>query len=114
MAKKKKLSRQELEKYANRLPKKDRTEFLEANIDKEWLEEKIEFRKGLMKRDALIGLPWFIAYSASLYFVGMTAGTVAIFVIGIIYFIYTIFTTGTYGDNRKRVGVYEDLLTKVG
>lgn len=113
MAKKKKLTRKELEKVALSLPKKDRTAFLEKDITKEWLAEQIEFRKGLMKRDKLIGFPWFILYSLSLFYVGMTPGTIAIFVIGIMYFIYTIFTTGTFGDNRNRVKVYETVLKKM-
>lgn len=113
MAKSKKINPKELEKLIGVLPKKDRATMREQNITKEWLEEQIEFRKGLMKRDALIGLPWFVAYTASLYFVGMTPITVTIFVIGVVYFGYTIFTTGTYGNNRKRVQVYEELLKKL-
>ena len=112
MAKPKKLSRKELEKLATALPRKDRAAFLEQDITPEWLEEQIALRKGLMKRDALIGIPWFVAYSASLFLVGLTPATIAIFVIGLVYFVYTTFTTGSYGDNRRRVKVYEELLKK--
>ena len=110
MAKQKKLNRKALEELANSLPKKDRSAFLKQDITKEWLEEQIKYRKELIKRDLWIGIPWFITYGASLYFAGMTPATIAIFVIGMVYFLYTIFTTGSYGDNRVRVKVYELLL----
>ena len=113
MAKQKKLSRKELEKAAAKLPVKDRATILEEEVTLEWLEEQIKFRKGLMKRDVFIGLPWFVVYTASLFMFGMTSATIAIFVVGMVYFIYTIFTTGSYGDNKKRIGVYEELLQKL-
>lgn len=112
MAKNRKLNPKELEPLIKALPKKDQLALNEQDITKEWLEEQVEYRKGLMKRDALIGLPWFLFYTASLYFVGMTPLTITIFVIGVVYFIYTILTTGTYGNNRKRVQIYEEMLKK--
>jgi hypothetical protein len=40
--------------------------------------------------------------------------TVTIFLFGMAYFIYTILKTGSFGLNRKRVQVYEELLKAMG
>lgn len=112
MAKTKRPTRKEIEKLAAALPKKDRADFLAQDIGKPWLEEQIQYRKDLMKRDVWIGIPWFLAYTASLFMVGMNYLTATIFVIGLVYFVYTIFTTGTYGGNRRRIKIYEELLGK--
>ncbi|MEO1263718.1 MAG: hypothetical protein AAFZ15_33215 [Bacteroidota bacterium] len=109
----KKLKPADLEKIIQPLSRKERTKLKEQNITVPWLEENIENCKNLMKRDTYIGIPWFIAYSVSLWQVGMNNITVAIFVIGVAYFVYTTFTTGTYGANARKVKVYEDLLKKL-
>ncbi len=109
----KQIGRADFEAIIKTLPKKDRNKLLEQELSVKWLEENIEKCKGLMKRDAMIGIPWFLAYSLSLWQVGMNNITAAIFVIGVIYFIYTTFTTGTYGLNQRRVKVYEAILEKI-
>jgi hypothetical protein len=66
-----------------------------------------------MKRDLWVGIPWFIAYTVALFTTGIGNLTLGIFVVGMVYFVYTVFTTGSYGLNRKRVKVYEQLLEKL-
>ncbi len=109
----KKLNKQDFEAIIKVLPSKERNKIRDESLTVQWLEENIERCKGLMKRDAQIGLPWFLAYSVSLWKVGMNNITIAIFVIGVAYFVYTTFTTGTYGLNQKRVKVYQDILEKI-
>ena len=110
MAKKKKIAPAQLEKIIQILPAKERDKLRNRNITAQWLEEQIETSKNLMKRDTYIGLPWFVAYSLSLWKAGFNNITIAIFVIGAVYFVYTTFTTGTYGLNQRKVKVYEQLL----
>ncbi len=109
----KKLNKADLEAIIKVLPAKERNKLKGENLTVQWLEENIERCKALMKRDALIGIPWFLAYSVSLWKAGMNNITIAIFVIGMAYFVYTTFTTGSYGLNQKKVKVYKDILTKL-
>lgn len=109
----KKLKTTDIEDVIRILPAREREKLRQQELTAEWLEGEIERCKGLMKRDFWVGFPWFIAYSISLFKVGMNNFTIAIFVIGVVYFVYTTFTTGTYGLNQKRVKVYEELLTRI-
>ena len=109
----KKIKPTDFEAIVQILPSKERTKLREQELSVPWLEESIERCKNLMKRDAYIGIPWFLAYSISLWKIGMNNITAAIFVIGVVYFVYTTFTTGTYGLNQRKVRVYEDLLKKL-
>ncbi|HFA50350.1 MAG TPA: hypothetical protein ENJ95_15160 [Bacteroidetes bacterium] len=109
----KKIKPAELEEIIKNLSSKDRKKIQEQELSVEWLEENIERTNRLMKRDFWVGLPWFLAYSISLWKVGMNNITVTIFVIGVVYFVYTTFTTGTYGNNQRRKKVYEELLKKL-
>lgn len=110
---KQRLNPAEIEKIAMILPRKEREKLKTQEITAHWLEENIEKCKNLMKRDAYIGLPWFVAYCLSLWLAGVNNITVAIFVVGVVYFVYTTFTTGTYGTNQRKVKVYEELLKKI-
>jgi hypothetical protein len=109
----KKLKPADFEAIISILSTKERNKLRDQHLSVEWLEENIERCKNLMKRDVYIGIPWFVAYTISLWQVGYNNITAVIFVIGIVYFIYTTFTTGSYGTNQRRVKVYEDLLKKL-
>lgn len=109
----KKLKPDDLEKIIKVLPKKEQVKLREQKITIPWLEQNIEICKNLMKRDTYIGIPWFAAYCLSLWKAGMNNITALIFVIGVVYFVYTTFTTGTYGLNQRKVTVYEELLGKL-
>lgn len=102
-----------LEKIISALPAKDRVVLREQDLTPEWLETAIHQRKSLMQRDLWVGVPWFIAYSASLLLTQFSNITIGIAVIGSVYFTYTVFTTGSYGSNRKRIAVYQQLLEKL-
>lgn len=86
----------------------------QQEITAEWLREQIGLCKSHMKRDMWVGPIWFVAYSVALLKTGFSSLTVTIFLLGMSYFIYTIFKTGTFGLNRKRVQVYEELLKAMG
>ena len=109
----KKLKPADFEAITTILSSKERNKLREQPLSVEWLEENIERCKNLMNRDAYIGIPWFIAYSISLWQAGLNNITAIIFVIGIGYFVYTTFTTGTYGSNQRKLKVYEELLKKM-
>lgn len=109
----KKLKPADFEAIISILSTKERNKLRDQHLSVEWLEKNIERCKNLMKRDVYIGIPWFVAYTISLWQVGLNNITAVIFVIGVVYFIYTTFTTGTYGANQRRVRVYEDLLKKL-
>ena len=109
----KKLKPDDFEAIIKILPSKERIKLREQNLSVQWLEESLVQCKNLMKRDAYIGIPWFAAYCISLWKIGLNNITVAIFVIGVIYFVYTTFTTGSYGLNQRKVKVYGELLKKL-
>ena len=109
----KKLKPADLEAAIKNLPKKEQRKLREQEITASWLEEQIETCQNLMKRDVYIGLPWFAAYTISLWQVGFNNITVTIFVVGVVYFVYTTFTTGTYGFNQRKVKAFEELLNKL-
>lgn len=106
----KKLQPREFEEIIRLLPAKERMALREQEISVAWLRENIARSKRLMKRDLWIGPVWFLAYAVSLFLTRFSNLTIGIFVVGAAYFIYTIFSTGSFGLNRKRVQVYEQLL----
>jgi len=110
----KKLAQSEFDEIIQPLPAKDRTLLREQDVNADWLRENIERSRKLMKRDIWIGPVWVVLYGILLFKTGYSNLTITVFVIGAVYFIYTVFTTGSYGLNRKRVKVYERLLEKMG
>jgi len=106
------INKKEFEKIARAIAPKERATLWEHRKDQAYINEKMETAKGAMKRDIWIGLPWMACYFFSNYMFGMTYGTIAIFAMGAIFFIYTIIKRDTYGNNRFRVKAYEYLLGK--
>lgn len=110
----KKLQPKELESIISKLPAKEQAKLREQEITADWLREKTVQSQYFMTRDKWVGPIWFVAYSVALFKTGFSSLTVTIFLFGMAYFIYTIFKTGTFGLNRKRVKVYEELLIAMG
>jgi hypothetical protein len=106
----KKLQSKEFDSIISVLSAKEQARLREQEITPEWLRENIAYCKGLMKRDMWFGPIWFVSYSVLMFVYGYTPYTVSIFLLGMGYFMYTIFKTGSFGTNRKRVQVYEQLL----
>lgn len=109
----KKLQPKTLESIIAVLPAKEQAKLRTQDITPDWLREQIKLCKGLMKRDMWVGPIWFLGYSAALFLTGVGTTTITIFLFGIMYFIYTITKTGSFGINRKRVQVFEELLKAV-
>lgn len=109
----KKLQPSELEKIIAVLPVKEQELLRRQEISPEWLQENIARCKSLLKQDLWVGLIWFVAYSAALFITKFSSLTITVFIFGVIYFIYTIFKTGSFGLNRKRVQVFEQLLNQM-
>lgn len=110
---KKKLKKQDFESIIKPLPLRERERLKLEEINPEFLNEGIQKAQKAMNRDKYFGIPWFLAYSVAWFKLGAHNITLSIFVIGLVYFCYAIFTTGSYGANRKRVKVYEELLQKL-
>jgi hypothetical protein len=108
-----KLQTTELEKIIKPLPLIERQALAAQDLTPAWLEENIGRSKRSMKMDLWVGIPWFVLYSVALFATGIGNLSIGIFVIGMIYFIYAIFTHGSYGLNKKRVKVYQQLLDKM-
>jgi hypothetical protein len=108
-----KLQPTELEEIIKPLPTKERKALAAQDLTPGWLEENIERSKRSMKMDLWVGIPWFVLYSWALFAKGIGNLSISIFVLGMVYFIYTIFTRGSYGLNKKRTSVYEQLLDKM-
>jgi len=106
----KKLQLKTLDSIIGMLPAKEQAKLREQELSPDWLREQIEQCRYLMKRDMWIGPIWFIAYTIALLKTGFSSMTITIFLIGMVYFIYTLTKTGSFGLNRKRVQVYEQLL----
>ena len=106
----KKLQPKELDSIIAVLPAKEQAKLRAQDLSPEWLRENIAHCKNLLKRDLWFGPIWFTAYSVMLFVDGFSSLTVSIFLLGMAYFIYTIFRTGSFGLNKKRVQVYEALL----
>lgn len=100
----------ELDGIINVLPAKEQAKLRAQDLSPEWLRENIAHCKGLLKRDMWFGAVWFVAYSVALFTTKFGQLTVSIFLVGMAYFIYTIFKTGSFGLNKKRVQVFEQLL----
>ncbi len=109
----KSLSQDEITRIASILPKRDRSDLAKQSLSKEWLSSQIELCQKRMKRDLWIGLPWFLIYSYLLFTEGVNAVSMGVFAVGMVYFVYTIFTTGSYGLNKNRVKVYKQLLEEL-
>ncbi len=108
-----KLQPKELESIIGILPKKEQLVLKAQDLTPEWLEGKIADFKKLIQRDIWFGGVWFVAYTAALFLTKFSQITVYIFLIGMAYFIYTIFKTGSFGLNKNRVKVYEELLKAI-
>lgn len=104
------LTPEKVAEIAALLPKRERSDLAQKDLSKEWLTSQIELCQKRMKRDLWVGLPWFLIYSYLLFTEGVKAVTMGVFAIGMVYFVYTIFTTGSYGLNKNRVKVYKKLL----
>ena len=109
----KKLQPKELDSIISVLPAKEQAKLREQDISPDWLREQIEQCRYLMTRDKWVGPIWFVAYSVSLFKTGFSSLTITIFLIGMSYFIYTILKTGSFGLNKKRVQVFEQLLKAI-
>jgi hypothetical protein len=109
----KKIPRAELEEMLKHLSAKDRAHLLQEELTVEKLEATLANTRYLMKRDLWIGIPWFLVYSILLILKGKSYWTIGIFVMGMIYFVTAILTTGSYGLNRKREKVFMSLLTRL-
>lgn len=108
-----KLQPNEFEKIIAPLPTKERIALREHPPGPEWLRDQVEVCRKLMKRDLWVGPIWFAVYGLALFTTQFSIPTIGIFVAGAGYFIYTIFTTGSFGLNKKRVQVYRQLLEKL-
>jgi hypothetical protein len=108
-----KLQPKELDSIISVLPKKEQIVLKAQDLSPEWLEEKITYFKKLIQRDLWFGGVWFVAYTAALFLTKFSQITVCVFLIGMAYFIYTIFKTGSFGLNKNRVKVYEELLKAI-
>ena len=93
-----------------RLPKKDREKLKLRELHLEKLEALKKEAQDAMNRDLWVGIPWFVMYASSMFMFGLTSMTVLLFVLGMVYFVYSYFKFGHYGLNKLRHTVYEDLL----
>lgn len=109
----KKLQPKALDSIIGILPKKEQAKLRTQDLSPEWLEENIAYCKGLLKRDIWFGAIWFVAYTVALFVTKFGQLTISIFLLGMAYFIYTIFKTGSFGLNKKRIQVYEQLLAAI-
>lgn len=103
----------ELEKILAPLPRKERQAWLEKDLRPETVEAAIRRARASMRRDLWVGIPWFLLYSASLFVQGFSPLTIGIFLVGVLYFTFVFARYGSYGLNRKRVQVLENLLNRL-
>lgn len=106
----KKLQPKTLDSIIAVLPAKEQAKLREQELTPDWLRGQIEQCRAFMKRDLWVGPIWFVGYSAALFVTGLSSITVTVFLVGMVYFIYTLTKTGSFGLNRKRVQVFEQLL----
>ena len=92
------------------LPARDRRYWEQHEISRPALERAIADSREHQRNDLLVGIPWAVLYLASHYFYGLTGFTIALFVLGLVYFVYAFVRNGSYGHNRKRILVYESIL----
>ena len=109
----KKLQPKTLDNIIGVLPAKEQAKLRTQDLSPDWLREQIKQCRYLMKRDIWVGPIWFVVYAVVLFKTGVSSMTVTIFLIGMVYFIYTLTKTGSYGLNRKRLQVYEQLLKAI-
>ncbi len=103
----------ELKKILAPLPRKEQQAWLEKDLRPEMVEEAIRRSRASMRRDLWVGIPWFLLYSVSLFVQGYTVLTNGIFLVGVLYFYFAFTRYGSYGLNRKRVQVLENLLERL-
>jgi hypothetical protein len=108
-----KLSAAEFESIIKPLPARERNLIRQQDLSPEWLRESIARSRKAMKRDLWVGPAWLILYTAALFTTGYGTFTITVFVLGTTYFLYTIFTSGSFGANRKKVTIYQRLLEKL-
>ena len=111
------ISKKDFNDQTRFLPQKERNRLWEwvnqdGGVERSLVEEKVTSTKELMKRDLIFGLPWFGMLAFLWFGTGITIGTIIVLFIGIFYFTYTFFTTGSYGVNRKRLKLYQTLLDR--
>ncbi|MCB0641235.1 MAG: hypothetical protein KDC44_06325 [Phaeodactylibacter sp.] len=111
------IGKKEFDAQTRFLPQKERFKLWAwlnrpGGVEREELEGKVASTRELMKRDLLFGLPWFGMLAFLWFGTGITIGTIILLFMGIFYFTYTFFTTGSYGMNRKRLKLYRYLLEK--
>lgn len=104
------VTQRQIELWLLRLPKKEREEIRARSLSKEEMRQRQQRSRDAMKQDLWVGIPWFLAYTLMWFTTGVSFGTIALTVVGIGYFTYSYFTTGSYGVNRRRVKVYQALL----
>lgn len=92
------------------LPGRDRRYWAAHEVTRPALEAAIADSRASMRNDLWVGIPWVVLYLGAHYFYGLTGFTIALFFIGLVYFIYAFVRNGTYGHNRKRIRVYESVL----
>jgi len=104
----------QMELWLLRLPRKEREEIKSGSLAKEEMAARLKSSQDAMKRDLWVGIPWFVAYTIMWFTTGASFGSIALTVVGLVYFTYSFFTTGSYGVNRRRVKIYEALLSGKG
>jgi len=98
-----------MEIWLLRLPKKEREEIRAKTLSKEEMMQRIKRSQDAMKQDLWVGIPWFLAYAIMWFTTYVSFGTIALTIVGLVYFTYSYFTTGSYGVNRRRVKIYQVL-----
>lgn len=109
-----KVSEKDFTKLVRDLPRKDQEALDRETLEPEQLRHKVAQAKAYMQQDLQVGIPWFVMYSASLYFFGNTPATILLLLLGMVFFVYRFFTTGSYGLNKRRVKAYRGLLDAMG
>lgn len=103
----------DLDKLIRMMPSKERKRIKSAELTPDFVNQEIEKAKNAMKQDMSFGLPWVIAYIFCIWKFRYTTPTLIIFGIGGIYFAYAIYSRGTYGLNRQRLKVFEEIKGKL-
>ena len=104
-----KIKAKELDQILKILPPKEQEKIREADLNLEYVNEELAKAQKAMKMDTSFGIPWLIAYCLGLWQFGYTVQTLAIFGIGMIYFLWAIYTRGTYGTNSRKAKVFKAL-----
>ncbi|MEY3052597.1 MAG: hypothetical protein RLY31_2382 [Bacteroidota bacterium] len=95
------------------LPARERAAILERKPDADFLQGRIAECRRAMRRDLWVGPVWLAIYTGALFTQGYGTITISVFVMGMSYFLFTIFSGGSFGLNRKRVAVYGRLLREL-